>query len=77
MPTIEFEVKLDFKDVLLRPKRGVLKSRSEVDLKRNIRFRNSGKEYSGIPIIAANMDTIGTFEMATALHKVIRFIDHV
>ncbi|RWS08141.1 GMP reductase 2-like protein [Dinothrombium tinctorium] len=69
MPTIEEGVKLDFKDVLLRPKRSTLKSRAEVDLKRTFHFRNSNQEYTGIPIIAANMDTVGTFEMAIALHK--------
>ncbi|KAE9417393.1 hypothetical protein Angca_009109 [Angiostrongylus cantonensis] len=71
MPRIENEPKLDFKDVLLRPKRSTLKSRSDVDLVREYVFRNSKKEYSGIPIIASNMDSVGTFEMAKALsaHK--------
>lgn len=66
---IENEVKLDFKDVLIRPKRSTLSSRSNVDLTRPFTLRNSGVEYSGIPIIAANMDTTGTFEMANALEK--------
>ncbi|CAJ0590124.1 unnamed protein product [Cylicocyclus nassatus] len=71
MPRIENEPKLDFKDVLLRPKRSTLKSRADVDLVREYVFRNSKKTYSGIPIIASNMDTVGTFEMAEALvpHK--------
>ncbi|XP_070574490.1 GMP reductase 1-like [Ptychodera flava] len=69
MPRIDNDLKLDFKDVLFRPKRSTLKSRSEVDLHRTFTFRNSGKEYNGIPIIAANMDTVGTFEMAKALAK--------
>uniref|UniRef100_A0A8C5FXY7 GMP reductase n=1 Tax=Gadus morhua TaxID=8049 RepID=A0A8C5FXY7_GADMO len=69
MPRIENDVKLDFKDVLLRPKRSTLKSRSEVDLIRSFSFRNSKGSYRGIPIIAANMDTVGNFEMALALHK--------
>ncbi|KAG9327873.1 hypothetical protein JZ751_008940 [Albula glossodonta] len=69
MPRIENDIKLDFKDVLLRPKRSTLKSRSEVDLMRSFSFRNSKGSYRGIPIIAANMDTVGTFEMAQALHK--------
>lgn len=69
MPKIEEGVKLDFKDVLLRPKRSTLKSRAQVDLKREYTFRNSGQKYVGIPLIAANMDTIGTFELALALHK--------
>ncbi|XP_006988613.1 GMP reductase 2 isoform X1 [Peromyscus maniculatus bairdii] len=69
MPHIDNDVKLDFKDVLLRPKRSTLKSRSEVDLTRSFSFRNSKQIYNGIPIIAANMDTVGTFEMAKVLCK--------
>nr|XP_033778997.1 GMP reductase 2 [Geotrypetes seraphini] len=69
MPRIDNDVKLDFKDVLLRPKRSTLKSRSEVELARSYVFRNSKQSYTGIPIIAANMDTVGTFEMAQALCK--------
>uniref|UniRef100_A0A8D0HK40 GMP reductase n=1 Tax=Sphenodon punctatus TaxID=8508 RepID=A0A8D0HK40_SPHPU len=69
MPHIDNDIKLDFKDVLLRPKRSTLKSRSEVDLTRSFVFRNSKQTYQGIPIIAANMDTVGTFEMAKALCK--------
>lgn len=67
MPRIDTDVKLDFKDVLLRPKRSTLKSRQDVDLRRKIVFRNSKHEYNGVPIIASNMDTVGTFEMAKAL----------
>ncbi|KAM4051670.1 GMP reductase 2 [Anomaloglossus baeobatrachus] len=69
MPRIDNDIKLDFKDVLLRPKRSTLKSRSEVELSRSFTFRNSGQSYQGIPIIAANMDTVGTFDMARALCK--------
>ncbi len=64
---IEEDLKLDFKDVLIRPKRSTLTSRSEADLAREFSFRHSGGKYRGIPIIAANMDTVGTFEMARAL----------
>lgn len=73
MPTIEEGVKLDFKDVLIRPKRSTLESRSQVILKRTYRFRSSGQEYTGIPVIASNMDTVGTFEMAVALHEHLLF----
>jgi len=69
MPRIDQEIKLDFKDVLIRPKRSTLKSRSEVELNRTYNFRNSGATYEGVPIIGANMDTVGTFDMAIALHK--------
>ncbi|XP_071784681.1 GMP reductase 1-like [Asterias amurensis] len=67
MPRIDTDIKLDFKDVLVRPKRSTLKSRSEVDLMRSFIFRNSSKTYNGLPVMAANMDTVGTFEMAKAL----------
>lgn len=66
---IENELKLGFKDVMIRPKRSTLKSRSQVSLERNFNFVNSQKQWSGVPIIAANMDTVGTFEMAIALSK--------
>ncbi len=64
---IENDVKLDFKDVLIRPKRSVLSSRSEVSLDREFRFKHSGAVWKGVPIIAANMDHTGTFDMANAL----------
>lgn len=75
---IDYEIKLGFKDVMIRPKRSTLKSRSQVDLRRTFRFRNSEREWTGIPVMAANMDTVGTFSMArvlgveglvTAVHK--------
>jgi GMP reductase len=66
---IEYDVKLDFKDVLIRPKRSVLKSRKEVSLEREFNFKHSGQKWKGIPIIAANMDHTGTFKMAHALSE--------
>ncbi|XP_059473125.1 GMP reductase 1-like [Neocloeon triangulifer] len=69
MPNIQNDIKLDFKDVLLRPKRSTINSRADVNLVREITFRNSKRSYKGIPIIASNMDTVGTFEMAIALSK--------
>lgn len=66
---IEQDLKLDFKDVLIRPKRSTLSSRSEVDISREYTFLHSGRKYRGVPIVAANMDVTGTFEMATALDK--------
>lgn len=62
------DIKLDFKDVLLQPKRSTLNSRSQVDLKRDYIFRN-GKIWSGTGIVAANMDHTGTFEMAKVLSE--------
>jgi len=61
---IENEVKLDFKDVLFRPKRSTLRSRSDVDVQREMTFKWSKKTFKGMPIIAANMDGVGTFQMA-------------
>lgn len=66
---IEYDIKLGFKDVMIRPKRSTLKSRSEVNLEREFKFLHSPIVWTGIPIIAANMDTVGTFEMAQALSE--------
>lgn len=66
---IENEVKLDYSDVLIRPKRSTLSSRKEVDLNRTFKFKHSGLEWSGVPIMAANMDGVGTFEMASTLKE--------
>jgi GMP reductase len=63
---IEEEIKLDFKDVLIRPKRSTLASRREVDINRTYKCRWSGAEITGVPIIAANMDGVGTMAMARA-----------
>ncbi len=66
---IESDIKLDYKDVLIRPKRSTLKSRKQVDLMRTYKFRNSQDIWTGIPIMAANMDGIGTFSMASSLSE--------
>ena len=66
---IEQDIKLDYSDVLLRPKRSTMGSRKEVDLHRTFKFRNSQQDYNGIPIMAANMDGVGTFKMAEELCK--------
>ena len=80
---IEDEVKLDYSDVLIRPKRSTLGSRKQVRMERKFEFRNyknplkidsltgdsldNGSHYVGIPIMASNMDGVGTFEMADTL----------
>lgn len=69
MPAIESEVKLDFKDVLIRPKRSSIASRSLVSVERTFTFVNSKQTLSCVPIVAANMDTIATFEVAEVLAK--------
>ena len=66
---IEEDIKLDFRDVLIRPKRSTLHSRKEVDLNRTYTFKHSNFEWSGVPIMASNMDGVGTFEMAYSLAK--------
>ena len=70
---IEEEAKLDYADVLLRPKRSTLSSRKEVELERTLTFYHSPKTWHGLPIMAANMATCGTFEMARVLapHKIV------
>ena len=64
---IETDLKLDYSDVLIRPKRSTLTSRKEVTIERTYTFRNSKKVYKGVPIMAANMDGVGTFDMARSL----------
>jgi GMP reductase len=73
---IEEDQKLDYSDVLIRPKRSTLGSRKDVDLERGFTFRNytpdfpdnaEYRHYRGVPLIAANMDGVGTFEMADEL----------
>jgi len=71
---IENDTKYDYSDVLIRPKRSTLGSRKDVDLERGFKFRNYGGEtvdnyrhYRGIPIMASNMDGVGTMEMADTL----------
>jgi GMP reductase len=66
---IEDDVKLDFKDVLIRPKRSTLSSRKEVDLSRTYKFKHSQWEWTGVPIMAANMDGVGTLSMAETLYE--------
>ena len=66
---IETGIKLGFKDVMIRPKRSTLRSRARVDLERKFNFMHNDIEWKGVPIIAANMDTVGTFEMAKILSK--------
>ena len=63
------DIKLDYNDVLFRPKRSEMGSRNEVDLFKTYTFRNSGATYSGIPIMAANMDGVGTFDLSASLHE--------
>ncbi|SNR30555.1 GMP reductase [Lutibacter flavus] len=66
---IETGLKLGFKDVMIRPKRSTLSSRGQVTLDRNFTFLHSKYKWNGVPIMAANMDTVGTFEMAKELGK--------
>ena len=66
---IEDEIKLTFDDVLIRPKRSTLISRSEVHLERSFKFKHTESTWNGVPIISANMDTTGTFETAVSLQK--------
>jgi len=66
---IEADIKLDYSDVLFRPKRSTMGSRKDVDLNRGFVFRNTNNTFNGIPIMAANMQGVGTFDMALALAK--------
>tara|TARA_B100000029_G_scaffold82168_1_gene73065 strand:+ start:1609 stop:2661 length:1053 start_codon:yes stop_codon:yes gene_type:complete len=64
---VEHDVKLTFDDVLIRPKRSTLVSRSDVTLEREFSFRHSDATWKGVPIVAANMDTTGLFDVARVL----------
>jgi GMP reductase len=66
---IEDDIKLDFRDVLIRPKRSTLSSRKEVDLNRTYKFKHSGTEWTGVPVMASNMDGVGTLSIAEALYN--------
>ena len=66
---IEEDIKLDYSDVLFRPKRSTLHSRKDVELKRTYKFKYSNHEWSGIPIMTANMDGVGELEIAKSLSK--------
>lgn len=65
---VEDDTKLDFRDVLIKPKRSTLSSRKEVDLKRTYKFKHSKFEWTGVPIMASNMDGVGTLEVAETLY---------
>jgi GMP reductase len=69
MQKIINEIKLDFDDVLIRPKRSTLNSRSEVCIQREFKFKYSQRKLICIPVMVANMDTVGTFDMAKSLSK--------
>ena len=66
---IDFSQQLDFNNVLIRPQRTTISSRSEVSLERNFSFKNSNISWNGVPIMAANMDTTGTFEVSNVLNN--------
>ena len=67
------DVKLDFSDVLIAPKRSQLTSRKDAELSRQFTFKHSPLEWTGVPIVASNMDHTGTIQMFHALseHKML------
>ena len=66
---IETEIKLDFNDVLFRPKRSTLSSRKDVNVEREFTFKYSKKTWRGVPIMSSNMDTVSSVEMYKELSK--------
>lgn len=66
---IESDVKLDFQDVLLKPKRSTIESRKDIGLTRTFKFRHGIGEWAGVPIISSNMASVTTPEVAEVLHK--------
>ena len=73
---LDQNIHLDYADVLLKPKRSTLSSRKNVELTRTFTFRNSKESYTCCPIVASNMDGVGTFSMAKILqeHKIMTVI---
>jgi GMP reductase len=66
---IDYNPQLDFSNVLIRPKRTTISSRAQVNLERTFSFPNTTITWTGVPIIASNMDTTGTFEVYDVLSK--------
>lgn len=66
---INYNIHLDYSDVLLQPKRSTLSSRKEVDILREFHFKHADRTLSYVPIMASNMDGVGTFSMARTLQK--------
>jgi GMP reductase len=66
---IDYNIHLDYADVLLKPKRSTLSSRRDVEMTRDFTFRNSKQQIAFVPIVASNMDGVGTFSMARALQE--------
>ena len=66
---IDYNIHLDYSDVLLQPKRSTLSSRKEVDIMREFHFKHADRTLSYVPVMASNMDGVGTFSMAKALQK--------
>jgi GMP reductase len=69
MSKVESDTKLDFSSVLIKPRYSTIKSRKDVDLNVNYTFKHSRQTWSGVPILAANMDGVGTVDMALALQQ--------
>ena len=66
---IEDDIKLDFSDVLIKPSKSQVNSRKDIKLECDYKFATSELKWSGIPIMASNMDGVGTIEMAETLGK--------
>lgn len=70
---IDYNLKLDFDDVLLKPNRSSILSRLDVDLTRTFNFKYSKRTFSGIPIISSNMISVTTSQVAIFMndHKML------
>ena len=58
------ETQLDFSDVLIKPRRSSIDSRSKVDITREYKFKWCPYVIKGTGIMQANMGTIGNFEVS-------------
>ncbi len=64
------DLKIDFDDVLIKPRRSKLGSRADVELLRTFKFPHSSRTLECVPVISANMDTTGSISMANNLAKI-------
>ena len=76
--------KLEFSEVLIKPRPSELASRSDVNLKVAYICKHSKRQIRGCPVIVSNLDSTGTIEMAritnnygmfVCLHKYIEMED--
>ena len=67
------DIQLDYCDVMIKPKRSTLNSRSEPDIYRTYKMKHTNRLLYGNGLMVANMATTGTFAMAEVFAKNLMF----